>query len=252
MKKISIIGGIALGLGILCLLLTYLITGGRFLANSTGESIPRQATFTQAEVQHLEVMSDVTDVHIEGADVEEVTVDYLETDRTKYQVVAENGTLLVKNKTRNKWMFGLDFDFFFGNEEDKEVRITLPRELLTSLRAELDVGDLTISNLAVKQDGHLKSDVGDTDLENLVVGGKLTIEQDVGDLEFTDLLVGQSLIIDTNVGDVSGTIADEMGNYTITSSIDVGDSNLPDNLDGGPKILDVTGDVGDVSIEFKP
>lgn len=250
MKKIRLIGIIALGIGLVSILLVFVTTGGQFPV-AAGKVTPRQATFSTSEVQQLAVDIDLADVDIVGADVNQITVDYAESDHVQYQVGVENGTLLVKNHYRKSWFFGIDFNFFFGDEEDREVKIEVPKAMLTSLEADLDVGDLRVSDLTIQQDGDITTDVGDVRLDNVQFGGKLMVSQDVGDVDFSQLLVGKSLVMDVNVGDVSGTMADEMANYTIISKVDVGNSNLPTRLDGGQKLLDVTGDVGDISIEFK-
>ena len=51
-------------------------------------------------------------------------------------------------------------------------------------------------------------------------------------------------------GDISGTIAGSYDDFAIQSEIKKGESNLPGNKNGGEKTLTVSGNNGDVHIEF--
>ena len=51
-------------------------------------------------------------------------------------------------------------------------------------------------------------------------------------------------------GDISGTVKGSYDDFAIQSEIKKGESNLPDNKDGGEKTLNVSSNNGDVNITF--
>ena len=51
-------------------------------------------------------------------------------------------------------------------------------------------------------------------------------------------------------GNISGTITGSYDDFVIQTEIKKGKSNLPDNKDSGNKKLEVSGNNGDVNIEF--
>lgn len=59
-----------------------------------------------------------------------------------------------------------------------------------------------------------------------------------------------NISIKVSTGDVEGRFNDSMSNYTITSHVSTGESNLPESFGSGPKRLDVKASTGDIEIEF--
>ena len=51
-------------------------------------------------------------------------------------------------------------------------------------------------------------------------------------------------------GNISGTIIGSYDDFSIQSEIKKGESNLPDNKNGGEKTLNISSNNGDVNIEF--
>lgn len=85
----------------------------------------------------------------------------------------------------------------------------------------------------------------------MAVTGSISISSNGGDIAFGTLDVGNALTLDVKNGDISGTIAGSYDDFTIQSEIKKGESNLPDNKDGGEKTLHVSSNNGDVNIEFE-
>lgn len=67
---------------------------------------------------------------------------------------------------------------------------------------------------------------------------------------FGDLDVGSALTLTVKNGDISGTIAGSYDDFSIQSEIKKGESNLPENKASGEKTLTVSGNNGNVDIEF--
>ena len=51
-------------------------------------------------------------------------------------------------------------------------------------------------------------------------------------------------------GNITGSVSGSMDDFVIECTIKKGESNLPDNKEDGEKTLDVTGNNGDIQIEF--
>ena len=67
---------------------------------------------------------------------------------------------------------------------------------------------------------------------------------------FGKLDVGDVLRLTVKNGDISGTVKGSYDDFAIQSEIKKGESTLPDNKAGGEKTLNVSGNNGDVVIEF--
>lgn len=59
-----------------------------------------------------------------------------------------------------------------------------------------------------------------------------------------------TLFLTVKNGDIKGTVTGSCDDFSISSEIKKGESNLPDHKDGGEKTLNVSGNNGDVNIEF--
>ena len=84
----------------------------------------------------------------------------------------------------------------------------------------------------------------------MTVGGSVTISSNGGNITFENLDVGNDLHLTVKNGDISGTVIGSYDDFSIQSEIKKGESNLPDNKDSGQKKLNVSGNNGDVNIEF--
>ena len=90
----------------------------------------------------------------------------------------------------------------------------------------------------------------DITLSALAVTGSVSISSTEGNITFGTLDVGNALTLSAKNGDISGTIVGSYDDFSIQSEIKKGESNLPDNKDGGEKTLNVSSNNGDVNIEF--
>ena len=62
--------------------------------------------------------------------------------------------------------------------------------------------------------------------------------------------MGNALTLSAKNGNVTGTVVGSYDDFSIQSEIKKGESNLPDNKDGGEKTLNVSSNNGDVNITF--
>lgn len=62
--------------------------------------------------------------------------------------------------------------------------------------------------------------------------------------------VGNGAEFVTKNGNISGILAGELNDYSVTCTVKKGNTNLPESKDGGEKTLAVDCNNGDVNIEF--
>lgn len=91
---------------------------------------------------------------------------------------------------------------------------------------------------------------GDITLPALSVTESISIFSNNGNITFGNLDAGNVIFLNAKNGDILGTVIGSYDDFAIQSEIKNGESNLPDNKDGGEKRLNVSGNNGDVNIEF--
>lgn len=111
-----------------------------------------------------------------------------------------------------------------------------------------DAGKVDFENVSCG-DVTVSSDAGAVKLQDLTAS-EAKISTDAGKIEFTALSVAKSLELSTDFGAIRGTIQGVMSDFTITSSVDFGSSNLPSSYQGGNKLLKVEADSGSVNVDF--
>lgn len=84
----------------------------------------------------------------------------------------------------------------------------------------------------------------------MAVTGSINISSNGGNIAFGNLDVGDALYLTVKNGDIAGTVIGSYDEFAIQSEIKKGESNLPDNKDGGEKTLNVSSNNGNVNIEF--
>ncbi|HIZ45140.1 MAG TPA: hypothetical protein H9672_10580 [Firmicutes bacterium] len=62
--------------------------------------------------------------------------------------------------------------------------------------------------------------------------------------------MGDGLYLTVKNGDISGTVVGGYDDFAIQSKIKKGESNLPDSKEGGEKTLNVSGNNGDIRVDF--
>ena len=130
-------------------------------------------------------------------------------------VSVENGKLLVKQRTKNKWFHG---------STSADMLITVPAGTdLKTLTATHNVGDLKVEGVNIDV-VDLKVNVGDIDLDN-IAGSTLTVDSDTGDVE-AEACSFKTVTIKSDVGDAEYESATNISDYKMDLETDVGDINL--------------------------
>lgn len=93
------------------------------------------------------------------------------------------------------------------------------------------------------------SDAGAVQLDT-VTAKDAKILTSAGKIEFAKMTVEKSLVLDSDFGAIRGSLYGDLADFTITSQVDAGESNLPSSYQGGDKALDVSASAGAVEIDF--
>ena len=159
---------------------------------------------------------------------EQVHIEYSENSKEYYEIsVSDDNVLTMTSASDKEWT---DYIGVKPSAEDRKISVQIPDALLESLTLSTTNEDIALSDLAVT--------------------GSISISSNGGNISFEKLDVGSALTLNVKNGNISGTVAGSYDDFSIQSEIKKGESNLPDQKDGGEKTLNVSGNNGDVDIEF--
>lgn len=200
------------------------------LAGCSGESEPFEKKSFTPDTQVNGINLDVRDREIEVtlSDDEQVHIQYSENSKEYYEISVSDGNVLTMVNASNKeWT-----DYIGGkpSAEDRKIVLQVPTALL-------DTVTLSTTN-------------EDVSLPALTVTENITISCNSGNIAFESLNVGNALSLTVKNGDISGKVIGSYDDFAIQTEIKKGESNLPDNKEGGEKSLNVSCNNGDVDIEF--
>lgn len=210
---------------ILCLAL-----GSFALAGCSTSSEPFEEKSYTSDTQINEINLDVRDREIEVSlsQDEQVHILYFENSKEYYDIsVSDEHVLTMTSENDKEWT-----DYIGGkpSAENRKISLQIPDALLENLTLSTTNEDITLSALAVT--------------------GSINISCNGGNITFESFDVGNALSLTVKNGDIVGTVIGSYDDFAIQSEIKKGESNLPDNKDGGEKTLNVSSNNGDVNIEL--
>ena len=211
-------------------LLLCLVLGGFILVGCSNSSEPFEEKSYTPDTQINEINLDVRDREIEVSlsEDEQVHIKYYENSEEYYDISVSDENVLTMTSASNKsWT---DYIGFKPAAEDRKISLQIPNGLLENLTLSTTNEDITLSALAVT--------------------GSINISSNGGSISFENLDVGSALSLTVKNGDISGAVVGSYDDFSIQSEIKKGDSNLPDQSEGGAKTLTVTSNNGNVHIEF--
>ncbi len=212
------------------LLALCLVLGSFVLAGCSNSSEPFEEKNYTPDTQINEINLDVRDREIEVSlsEDEQVHIQYYENSKEYYDIsVSDENVLTMTSASDKEWT-----DYIGGkpSAENRKILLQIPDALLENLTLSTTNEDITLSTLSVT--------------------GSINISSNGGNIAFENLDVGNALYLTVKNGNIGGTVMGSYDDFAIQSEIKKGDSNLPDNKDGGEKVLNVSGNNGDVNIEF--
>ncbi len=207
-----------------------IIFGSLILSGCSSSNEPFEKKNYTPETQINEINLDVRDrkIAVSLSEDEQVHIEYSENNIEYYDIsVSDEKVLTMTSLSDKEWM-----DYIGGklSAEDREISLQIPDTLLENLVLSTTNEDITLSALTVT--------------------GSINISSNGGNIAFENLDVGNALFLNVKNGDISGTIVGSYDDFSIKSEIKKGESNLPDNKDGGEKMLNVLCNNGDIDIEL--
>ncbi len=187
-------------------------------------------------VSEIHVDSDVLDLTIFPGP--EYDVSYEGIEDLKPEVTLENGILTISQKKKEP----LNFFKLFSPSGKAMMTVQLPDDALGQLTADMDTGDLDISDLSVGN-GVIRMDVGDIDLDRVILG-TFSLENDTGNIEMEDC-TSTNLTIDTDVGNVE---LEGCAFKDLKIASDVGDVVIDSREDLSRYVMLLSRDVGRITI----
>lgn len=217
MKKLTLLG--------LCLVLGCFLLAG---CSDSGEPFEEKSYTPDAAV--TEVRLDVQDREIEVSLSEDelIHIQYFENSKEYYDISVSDGNVLTMTSASGRsWT---DYIGMKAAAENRKIALQVPDALLDALTLSTTNEDISLPALAV--------------------AGSVSLSSNGGNITFGELDVGDALSLTVKNGDISGTIAGSYDDFSIQTEIKKGESNLPEEKDGGEKTLQVSGNNGNVDIAF--
>lgn len=208
----------------LCLMLGCFAWTG---CSGSGEPFAEKSCTPDAPVR--EITLDVRDREIEVSlsGDGQVHIAYAENSKEYYEISVSDGVLAMVSADSKDWT-----DYIGGKPsgEGRKISLQIPNALIESLSLSTTNEDISLSALAV--------------------AGSVSLSANGGDISFGPLEVGSALALKVKNGDIAGEISGSYDDFAIRSECKKGESNLPDEKDGGEKTLHVSSNNGDVEIAF--
>ena len=210
---------------VLCLILSGFILSG---CSNSSEPFEEKSYTSDTQINGIDLAVRDREIEVSLSEDEQVHIQYSENNKEYYDIsVSDENVLTIASASNKEWT---DYIGRKPAAEYRKISLQIPDALLESLTLSTTNEDITLSALAVT--------------------GSINISSNGGNISFGDLDVGSALTLTVKNGDISGTIAGSYDDFSIQSEIKKGESNLPENKDSGEKTLTVSGNNGNVDIEF--
>ena len=244
MEKITTIALIAIGAGALLCLLSYFLIGGDWTGyNSKGNEHVAKTYESGTDIKEIKIDETSNEVNIVVADTDIVTIEYFDDpEKPIYEIEEKNGKLEFERNGRNAFkLVNIDFS-------RKDITVTIPKDYAGKLDVEITSGSVRADDVTAS-DIKVDNTSGSIELYNVSSTGDISIDNTSGSIEFKNLSSGGDIKIDNTTGSIEGSIVGSQDDYSITTDVTAGSSNLP-NTKGGSKKLDADTTAGSIEITF--
>ena len=208
----------------LCLMLgSFALTG----CSDSGEPFEQKSYTPDTQVREINLDAEDREIEVSLSPDEQVHIEYWENSKEYYEIAVSDGVLTMTSASSKEWT---DYIGVKSSDEGRKISLQIPDALLENLTLSTTNEDISLPELSVT--------------------GSVSISSNGGDISFETLDVGSALTLNVKNGDISGTVVGSYDDFAIQTEIKKGESSLPDEKDGGEKTLNVSGNNGDVNIEF--
>ena len=163
------------------------------------------------EISGIDIQATDRQIQVIPSDDGKIHIDYAESAKEFYDIsVSDSGVLTMVLKSDKEWT-----DYIGVNKSSGADAITV------------QIPDTALATLS------LSTTQEDISLPTLTVTDRLTLSNNGGDISFENISDADSITVQNKNGDIAGAIAGSYNDYAITCTIKKGESNLPDEKDGG-------------------
>lgn len=216
MKKI-------ISLVLLLMLSSFILSG----CSDSSEPFEEKSYTSDTQIDEINLNLRDREIEVSLSEDEQVHIQYYENSKEYYDISVSGNVLTMASASDKEWT---DYIGRKPPAENRKVSLQIPDALLKNVTLSTTNEDITLPALSVS--------------------GSINISSNGGNIAFESLDVGSALTLNVKNGDISGTVVGGYDDFSIKSDIKKGESNLPDNKESGEKALNVSGNNGDINIEF--
>ena len=209
----------------LCLVLSSFVLAG---CSKSSEPFEEKSYTSDTPIQEINLDVQDREIEVTLSPDQQVHIQYFENSKEYYDLsVSDQNVLTMTSATNKDWT-----DYIGGkpSAEYRKITLQVPDALLEQLTLSTTNENISLSALAVTR--------------------SVSISANGGNISFGNLDVGSALTLEVKNGNISGAIVGGYDDFAIQSNSKKGETNLPEQKDGGEKNLNVSSNNGDVNIEF--
>ena len=284
-SKIIIISVICLIAGAIIFTVGFAMTGFNISSLSTRGETMEKTYFEEGTVSAVKIKDSNTKIELEASGSDGIYVEYKENKVKKYNIANQNGTLTIDGENSYKW-----YDYIFNMDfSSPKLKIFIPKDMKIDIYAETSNGKIEAENLTfnkaelitsnarielenitslsdmilktsnaqvdldcinIENELKVKTSNGKIEAENITSGDLIELITSNGAVKIENILAGKNITLSSSNGAIKGTINDKIANYTIESKTSNGNSNLPSQVFGNEKTLNISTSNGSIDVNF--
>lgn len=195
-----------------------------FAANET--IAEKSITYELKDVNSISLEAHDRYIVVKNSEDNLIHIEYFENNIEYLDIDSSTSDLQIKLSMDKKFK---DYFFYTSPSELKMIEIRIPNNSISKLSIKNKSGNILISDIAISD--------------------KLVLDINNGDIE-TIRIEAPFIEMKAKNGNISGTIIGSWDDYSITSKIKKGNSNLPTEKRGGNKNLIIDCNNGDIDLEI--
>ncbi len=250
-KVTGIIAGIALGIGLLCMMVgvacgffgTIFVTDNGFEVKDSTKRW-QYTNMKESAFTSIDIDAEQAEIHIIQSENENYGVSFdLLGDEDDYVFTIKDGKLTIQdNSSTSKFAINI---FSIGDMSADVIYISVPQDVqLSDINIDGNVGDIEVNIAGGAENIEISADVGEINVDNGTYT-TMKLSADVGDIQVQDVNVTSYLSAEANVGEVniSGKLECDM---KVTA--DVGSVTIETTCESTLYSYQVSADLGEVEV----
>lgn len=225
-NKLYLVGGIAIAAGIAVFMAGFSQLGFDISRVTTQPPYTEKTYTAKADCTVLDITDKNVPVELTAADVETVSVTYMENEQRTYEISETNGTLRIEKKEKLRLQ-----DFFFNVSFVSPVlKIQVPRDFAGVLNVKTSNAEISAQSISAKE-GQFATSNASVLLRNVTSAGALSVDTQNGRVALEQVETAGLTCSTTNnsivLSDVTAqnvraeSTNGEIGLYRVTSATDI-------------------------------